>query len=91
MRNILRRLLLLRSWRILCLINSLQCGKNRSGPLVHYPELSYRLLPYMQVELPVLACTDPNPDVGKVITEGGFGWCVRVMMWMVLADVFVEC
>ena len=28
----------------------------------------------MQAKLPVLACTDPNTDVGKVIVEGGFGW-----------------
>ncbi len=28
----------------------------------------------MQAKLPVLACTDPNTDIGKVITEGGFGW-----------------
>jgi thiaminase len=30
----------------------------------------------MQARLPVLACTDPNTDIGKVITDGGFGrWC----------------
>ena len=28
----------------------------------------------MQAKLPVLACTDPNTDIGKVITEGRFGW-----------------
>jgi hypothetical protein len=28
----------------------------------------------MQAKQPVLACTDPNTDVGKVITDGGFGW-----------------
>lgn len=28
----------------------------------------------MQAGLPVLACTDPNTDIGKVITDGGFGW-----------------
>jgi hypothetical protein len=28
----------------------------------------------MQAKLPVLAVTDPNTDVGKIITEGGFGW-----------------
>ena len=21
-----------------------------------------------------MACTDPNTDIGKVITDGGFGW-----------------
>ena len=38
------------------------------------PNFPSRLLAYMQAGLPVLACTDPNTDVGKVITEGGFGW-----------------
>lgn len=38
------------------------------------PNFPSRLLAYMQAGLPVLACTDPNTDVGKVIVEGGFGW-----------------
>ena len=38
------------------------------------PNFPSRLLSYMQAKLPVLACTDPNTDVGTVITEGGFGW-----------------
>lgn len=38
------------------------------------PNFPSRLLSYLQAKLPVLACTDPNTDVGKVITEGGFGW-----------------
>lgn len=38
------------------------------------PNFPSRLLAYMQAGLPVLACTDPNTDVGKVITEGKFGW-----------------
>ncbi len=38
------------------------------------PNFPSRLLSYMQARLPILACTDPNTDVGKVITEGGFGW-----------------
>ena len=28
----------------------------------------------MQAKLQVLACTDPNTDIGKDIMEGGFGW-----------------
>ena len=28
----------------------------------------------MQAELPVLAVTDTNTDVGQVIVNGGFGW-----------------
>ena len=38
------------------------------------PNFPSRLLSYMQAKLPVLACTDPNTDVGKTIVEGGFGW-----------------
>ena len=38
------------------------------------PNFPSRLLSYMQAGLPVLACTDPNTDIGKVIEEGGFGW-----------------
>lgn len=38
------------------------------------PNFPSRLLGYMQSGLPVLACTDPNTDVGKIAVEGGFGW-----------------
>ncbi len=38
------------------------------------PNFPSRLLSYMQHSMPVIACTDVNTDVGKVITEGGFGW-----------------
>jgi len=38
------------------------------------PNFPSRLLSYMQAKLPVLACTDPNTDIGNVIVEGGFGW-----------------
>lgn len=38
------------------------------------PNYPSRLLAYMQAKLPVLACTDPNTDIGKDIMEGGFGW-----------------
>lgn len=38
------------------------------------PNFPSRLLAYMQAGVPVLACTDPNTDVGKVIEKGGFGW-----------------
>lgn len=38
------------------------------------PNFPSRLLGYMQAHLPVLACTDTATDIGKVITEGGFGW-----------------
>ena len=38
------------------------------------PNFPSRLLSYMQAKIPVLACTDPNTDIGEVITKGGFGW-----------------
>ena len=38
------------------------------------PNFPSRLLSYMQAKLPVLAVTDSNTDIGKVIVEGGFGW-----------------
>lgn len=38
------------------------------------PNFPSRLLPYMQAKMPVLACTDPNTDIGRVIVEGSFGW-----------------
>ncbi len=38
------------------------------------PNFPSRLLSYMQAELPVLACTDRNTDIGKIIVESGFGW-----------------
>lgn len=38
------------------------------------PNFPSRLLAYMQAKLPVLACTDPNTDIGDVIVGGGFGW-----------------
>lgn len=38
------------------------------------PNFPSRLLSYMQAKIPVLAVTDTNTDVGKVILEGDFGW-----------------
>ncbi len=38
------------------------------------PNFPSRLLSYMQAKLPVLAATDPNTDIGNVITQGNFGW-----------------
>lgn len=38
------------------------------------PNFPSRLLSYMQAKLPVLACTDSNTDIGRVIIDGGFGW-----------------
>lgn len=40
------------------------------------PNFPSRVLSYMQAKMPVLACTDPNTDIGKIIEEAGFGsWC----------------
>ena len=38
------------------------------------PNFPSRLLSYMQAKIPVLAVTDSNTDVGKVLVDGGFGW-----------------
>jgi hypothetical protein len=38
------------------------------------PNFPSRLLSYIQAKIPVLAATDPNTDIGKVIVNGGFGW-----------------
>lgn len=38
------------------------------------PNFPSRLLSYMQASMPVLAVTDSNTDIGKVIVDGGFGW-----------------
>ena len=38
------------------------------------PNFPSRLLSYMQAKLPVLVCTDPNTDVGKIAEDGEFGW-----------------
>ena len=38
------------------------------------PNFPSRLLSYMQAKIPILAVTDPNTDIGKVIVDGGFGW-----------------
>ncbi len=49
------------------------------GPIFLYygftiPNFPSRILSYMEARLPVLACTDLNTDIGKEITNGGFGW-----------------
>lgn len=40
------------------------------------PNFPSRLLSYLECGMPVLASTDKNTDIGKVIEDGGFGkWC----------------
>ena len=51
------------------------------------PNFPSRIVSYMQARLPVLACTDPNTDIGKVITEGKFGWWCESNS----VDAFREC
>ena len=38
------------------------------------PNFPSRLLSYMQAKLPILAVTDSNTDIGKIIVDGKFGW-----------------
>lgn len=38
------------------------------------PNFPSRLLAYTMAKIPILAVTDPNTDVGKIIVDGGFGW-----------------
>jgi glycosyltransferase involved in cell wall biosynthesis len=38
------------------------------------PNFPSRLLSYMDYAMPVVACTDVNTDIGKIICDGKFGW-----------------
>lgn len=38
------------------------------------PNFPCRLLTYLENVMPVLACTDINTDVGRIIEDGEFGW-----------------
>ncbi len=38
------------------------------------PNFPQRILSYMQARIPILSTTDTCSDVGKIITDGGFGW-----------------
>lgn len=38
------------------------------------PNFPSRILSYMEKNMPILACTDPNTDIGKIIVENNFGW-----------------
>ena len=50
------------------------------------PNFPSRLLSYMQAGLPVLACTDPNTDIGAFIVEEKFGWWCESKDSAVFAD-----
>lgn len=58
------------------LVNSCDVGLIFLDKRFTIPNFPSRLLSYMQASLPVLAATDPNTDIGKVIEKGEFGlWC----------------
>lgn len=54
------------------------------------PNFPSRLLSYIQAKLPVLAVTDPNTDIGKVIVAGGFGWWSKSDNPQKFADLIVN-
>lgn len=58
------------------LLGSSNVGMIFLDPRFTIPNFPSRLLAYMEHSLPILAATDKNTDLGKVITEGEFGfWC----------------
>lgn len=58
------------------LVNSCDVGLIFLDKRFTIPNFPSRLLSHMQASMPVLAATDVNTDVGKVIEDGGFGcWC----------------
>ena len=56
------------------LVNTCDVGLIFLDKCFTIPNFPSRLLSYMQAKIPVLAVTDVNTDVGKVIVDGGFGW-----------------
>lgn len=58
------------------LVNSCDVGLIFLDHRFTIPNFPSRLLSYMQASLPVLAATDKNTDIGKIITDNHFGlWC----------------
>jgi glycosyltransferase involved in cell wall biosynthesis len=43
-------------------------------PRFTIPNFPSRLLSYMEYKMPVIAATDPNTDIGKIITDNNFGY-----------------
>ena len=40
------------------------------------PNYPSRLLPYLEYKTPVVCCTDPNTDIGRIAEKNGYGyWC----------------
>jgi len=43
------------------------------------PNYPSRLLPYLENKMPIICCTDPNTDIGRIAEENGYGyWCESV-------------
>lgn len=63
------------------LLNSCDVGLIFLDKRFTIPNFPSRMLSYMQASIPVLAATDPNTDIGKVIEEGNFGY------WTISDDV----
>lgn len=58
------------------LVNSCDVGLIFLDRRFTIPNFPSRILSYMQASMPVLAATDVNTDIGKVLEEGKFGyWC----------------
>lgn len=56
------------------LVNSCDIGLLFLDYRFEIPNFPSRLLDYMNYQLPILAATDSNTDVGRVIEQGNFGW-----------------
>lgn len=58
------------------LVNSCDVGLIFLDNRFTIPNFPSRILSYMQASIPVLAATDINTDIAKIIEEGNFGfWC----------------
>lgn len=58
------------------LVNSCDVGLIFLDSRFTIPNFPSRILSYMQASMPVLAATDANTDIGKIIEQGQFGyWC----------------
>ena len=60
-----------------CLVASCDVGMLFLDYRFTIPNFPSRLLDYMNYGLPVIAATDVNTDVGKVIMEENFGWWIE--------------
>ena len=60
-----------------CLVDSCDVGMLFLDYRFTIPNFPSRLLDYMNYGLPVIAATDVNTDVGKIIMDENFGWWVE--------------